>query len=622
MKKLIIPIILIVLCLYIESCSESSPETGSVESIRLRYEGSAIPNNTLTKNLTEGTITFTAEIQVTGSASKDFTLGSSNTAVASVSDKTVTLVSGGQTLITATSSGDSEKKHTITLHVVDNNFYTVTVTSGGSADKSTSLVNQTITLTPGTQAGREFSDWTIEPSGAVMITPNQFIMPPFDVTITGNFREPVTGSAPRYISNNFAGDAASGFVVQWHNDASIAAQTLQVAAASDSFDNAEEIQVTGTLFETSGRVGTHAARNIFKTTVTGLKPATLYKYRMGEPGGWSQVFTHMTSGGSNTEFSFTVLTDPQNATFAEMVIAMNQAESFDNENRFFLICGDITERVESPVEIQNFTNDSNLFNIRKPIASTQGNHDTYYNNSGSEVNLGESTVFNAFIAFPDNGFTETDSTRSKSYYFYYNNVLVIMLNTLVTTEQNNRQMAWLKDLLEHDRENRLSRFRIVATHFGPFGSHYYESYWMRLNRAYYGKIFTDYNIDIVFSGHDHTYSRSNPIKISGTTESTTTLEIISGENAGFHGTPGGVIYSIAGGTGPKFYNAIDGWNAANSTAPYLEALFPANRSTRTTTAISPGTFINVKVRHDTLSVTAMRKNGTMLDQYVVPLKQR
>ena len=593
------------LCMFLAGC-DSDSESGSVLSIRLRYNNSVITNNTLAVDLSARTVEFTAVVEVTGSASTDFSLQSSDSGIAAVSGKTVALVSGGKASITAIAAANSAIKHTITLDIRDDNVYTIEVTYG-SADKITALSGETVTLTQGLQAGRTFSDWTIEPPGVVMLSHNQFTMPSSSVTVTGNFMDPAAGTAPYNITNNFAQDSSSGFVAQWHNDAAVTTQTLQVVAASGSFDTARNIPITGIPFETSGTIGTHALRNIFRAEVSGLSPATLYKYRIGEPGSWSKTFTHMTSAGRIDEFSFTVITDPQNNVHTAMITAMELAESYDGNNRFFLDCGDITERVESPVEIISYTNSSNVINMRKPVIATQGNHDTYKSNTGSEINLGESTVFNAFLTFPDNGFRENDPYKSKSYYFYYNEVLFIMLNTLITTEQTAAQVDWLKGVLEHDKVNRLSKYRIVATHFGVLGNHYYENYWIKLTRDTYGKIYSDYAVDIVFSGHDHTYSCSNPIVIG----TDTAIESIN-----FSTTMGGTVHCIAGTTGPKFYNSIDGW--ATGAAPYLEASF--RKSTRTVLEIDPGMYINVKVGYDRLSVTAIRVDGWIIDQFEVEKK--
>jgi len=604
----------------------SNPEEDAVTSIRLRYNGAAIPNNTQTVPLTLGTLAYTAEVTVSGKASKDFTLESSEPGIATVSAKTVTLHAGGQTKITAIAVGDTSKKHTITLNVVDTNPYSITV-DGGTATvhgdtATTALAGTIITLTPGTEPGKVFSDWTIEPDlpiddysilpsapDVVMLSANSFVMPAYDVLVRANFESNVSAALkPFAITNNFGQDSSTEFVAQWHHNSGVTTQKLQIVMASGSFGTyyAKEIPVTGESFETSGDIGTYALRNVFRAHVTDLSPNTRYKYRMGDTGAWSPVFYHLTSKGTFADFSFTVITDPQDGVHAGMTATLNAAKAFDEDNRFFLNCGDLTEQIgSSPDEIVSYTNAANIFNSSTPISATQGNHDTYDINGSStyEIKTGESTIFNAFVVFPDNG-CEADKTMSQSYYYYYNKVLIIMLNTLVTSAQHTVQVNWLKEILDNDRAQGLSKYTIVGTHIGPFGNHYYDDYWTNLTMSYYGKVFSDYEVDIVFHGHDHTYTRTNPIKI----ETGDTLETIN-----FAPTPGGTIYSIAGSTGPKRYGEATSVPSATIDESFV-------KRTRTTAEIDPGVFVNIKVTGERLSVTAMRRDGIELDTYEVPAK--
>jgi hypothetical protein len=227
---------------------------------------------------------------------------------------------------------------------------------------------------------------------------------------------------------------------------------------------------------------------------------------------------------------------------------------------------------------------------------------------------GEATVFNKFVTFPDNGWDDNPDkeNRSQSYYFYYNKVLVIVLNTMATQDNTTsatpgmagqvKQAAWLRQILETDKIGNLSKYRFVVTHVSPFGGRTSERHLQREVRASYGKIFTDYGVDIVFAGHDHVYGRSNPIKITGTTTTDTTLQLID-----FGPTDGGVVYSIASATGPKFYEL--------EADPLRDEYFP-NR----TDVQAPGVFVNVKVSAGKLSVTAIRGSGTVIDEYEVQVK--
>ncbi|MDR0301081.1 MAG: metallophosphoesterase [Treponema sp.] len=497
--------------------------------------------------------------------------------------------------------------------------YTITVT-GGTSSKTQAVFRDVITLTAGTQEGKEFSDWTITPSNVTMLSGNSFIMPQSNVTVTGNFSEyDPTAKRPYFITNNYGENSASELLVQWQNASTVTTQTLQIVKATGSFTTPDvEKTATGKLFSHANEsplyIGTFEARNVFKAEAAGLAPNTLYKYRMGTEGAWSKPFYHQTSRGSAANFSFTVVADPQAAVHTNMERTLKAANTYDPDNRFFLMLGDIVNEIgKRPDEIVSYTNTANEFNIERPIIATQGNHDTYRTTPGTDNQyvFGEATVFNAFVTFPDNGW-DTDANkanRSQSYYFYYNKVLVVVLNTMSTqsatgtaTPVHTAQATWLKNLLEADKAGNLSNYRIVVTHVSPFGGRTSERWLQPEVRAAYGKIFTDYKVDIVFGGHDHVYGRSNPITI-GTSTGLSSLN--------FAGTAGGTVYSIAGATGPKFYT-LDPDANRDAYFPYRLQL-PDNNS--------EGFYVNVKVTSGKLTVTAIRADtGAVVDQYDVQIK--
>jgi len=429
-----------------------------------------------------------------------------------------------------------------------------------------------------------------------------------------------TPPEPYYITNNFGQDSSSAFLVQWHNDASVDTQKLQIVTETGNFTSARTITVTGKKFEgTSGKTGNFAARNVFRTEVTGLAPNTQYKYRVGDTGAWSDTYHHLTSSGTAGDFSFTVVSDPQSGAHSDMRNTLSAADAFDPAGRFYLNGGDLVDEIgKTPAEIVSYTNVASKFNKYRPIAATQGNHDTYYDNgTDNQYRFGESTVFNAFVTFPDNGWdTNADkANRSQSYYFYYNKVLFIILNTMATSNNagttepvHTSQANWLRTILENDKVNNLSRYKIVLTHVSPLSGRSTERWLTPGVRAAYGKICTDYNVDIFFAGHDHVYCRSNPIKIVGTTTTTSGLA-----QQNFNTTPNGTIFTIVSATGPKFYTIekpVD-----------VEKYFTVK-----TDASAPGVFVNVKVTGEKLKVTAIKLladgtgPGEKLDEYEVAAK--
>lgn len=424
------------------------------------------------------------------------------------------------------------------------------------------------------------------------------------------------GGDPSLISNMYGTDSSAELVVQWHNF-SANRQKLQIVEYSGSFSSPlKEINVKGTEFSSTGENGEFEQRFIFRAYVDGLAPATLYKYRVGSAGYWSQEYTHLTSGGENKNFSFTVAADPQSLDAAGMRVTFNAAITHDTDTRFFLIAGDITDEIaKRPQEIVNYTNVAEEFNISRPVAATQGNHDTYGISGNNQYRFnyhddGCGTIFNAFVAFPRNGHL-TDEKKALSYYFYYNDVLIVMLNSMVADNARDHaaQANWLREILEADKSAKKSKYTIVVSHVGPFSGRSVDRYFAKPMRDAYGQILSDYDVDIFFSGHDHIYTRSNPIKLSGTNIGYTSV------NPG--PTDKGTVFSIVSSTGPKFY-ALDSGTAQNPEigVPYIYPVI-----TKTIPEQQPGIFVNVKVTDEKLSVTAVRADGHIVDSYEVPAKR-
>ena len=438
------------------------------------------------------------------------------------------------------------------------------------------------------------------------------------------------GGVPYNITNNFGQDSSTSLIVQWHNYNNVFVQALQLVEENEDFEEAGAVLVGGIDWIptrlTGSDVGNYTARFIFRQEIYGLKPATKYKYRMGSPGYWSDTFYHLTSGGSNTDFSFTVGADSQDENFNGEESIQNTfraANAYDSDNRFFLVAGDIVDYPQiRPEEFVNYTNVANEFNKNTPIAVTQGNHDTYLVNPSSDRYVfGSAEVFNAFVTFPNNGWARQEGQanagphRSDSYYFYYNKVLIIMLNTMATENatgtadpNHNAQANWLRAVLQNDKDKNSSKYIIVVTHVPPFSIRGVERWLTSAVRQFYAPIMSEFDVDIFFAGHDHVYTRSNPIKVmkTGTGVHSSAIPLAGID---FNTAENGTIYSVASSVGPKFYTM--------ATDAVIGQYYPTRVDNQ-----KPGVFINVKVTDENLTVTAIKVGtSTPIDTYTVPAKR-
>lgn len=122
MKRKLLPLLLLsllaALFFALAACGEDG-EPASVQSVEITYNGTAVGEDGLTVNLAREAFALDVNVQVTGDCSREATLSSSDTAVASISDtgKTVLLHAAGETVISAAAVADATKTDSFTLTV-------------------------------------------------------------------------------------------------------------------------------------------------------------------------------------------------------------------------------------------------------------------------------------------------------------------------------------------------------------------------------------------------------------------------------------------------------------------------------------------------------------------------
>ena len=412
---------------------------------------------------------------------------------------------------------------------------------------------------------------------------------------------------PYYITNNFGENAESELIVQWQNEVGSTNQRVQITTEDDvDFTYAHNVDADYRILELlpSQKLGDYPARGVYRAEVTGLKPGTQYIYRVGANGAWSDTYYHLTAEGEKEDFSFTVASDPQSPAHSDMGNTFRAANEYDPDHRFFFNCGDLVNDIGyKPEEIVSYTEAAAEFNKYKVVGSTQGNHDTYGTTGDNVYIFGEATVYNSFTTFPANGFEE-NVNKSNSYYYYYNNVLFIALNTLIEDSNYQAQADWLREVLEDNKQSGRADYIICTSHIGPIGNRYGDKWKESPIRKTYTPIFNEYKVDCVFYGHDHTYARTNPIVIDGNTNLKTCDTTPDEEN--------GVIYSIVGATGPKFYGEDD--------KSYQSNIWEVRTTSQD--EVKPGVFVNVSVHEEEMEIHAIRADGKELDTYLVPKKSR
>ena len=263
-----------------------------------------------------------------------------------------------------------------------------------------------------------------------------------------------------------------------------------------------------------------------KVTATDLKANTTYYYSYQKDRQWTAPEKYTTDNGS--KFSFIFVGDPQIGSSNELKGAateefynaqsaavandafnwnttLNQAmEKTGNKASFVLSSGDQIQSTKkkspnkaawgSEIEYSGYLSPKVLKNL--PVATTVGNHDadnanyTYHFNTANASELGS------------NGKVGGD------YWFKHDNALFIMLNTQDTNVEEHRQF-----IEQTVAANKDCKWRIVTLHQDIYGSAEHSNEPEITNLRYQlAPIFEDNKVDVVLTGHDHAYSRTQILK--------------------------------------------------------------------------------------------------------------
>ncbi len=352
---------------------------------------------------------------------------------------------------------------------------------------------------------------------------------------------------PDHIHIGLAGASDTTFAVNWRTgNATTASQLLlgtDKAAVEAAKGASEGVQlVTGHhLLYGSALDGTELTR-VHEVHACGLKPGTAYFYKVGGPGAWSAVHS-VTTGpviGSSEPIRLAVLGDSRNdpSVFAKIEEAL-AAKAPDLQ----IFTGDAvaTGAVQKQWNTW-FESTSGSFKVesmlaRAPFMPVNGNHENL------AINYPAQFVMPQHVG---NG----EKAQGEEYYsFEYGNAHIIALND--TPESGalagTAQVEWLKaDLAAVDRKK--TPWVFVMHHRSTYscGNHGSD---LDLRKAWQ-PIFDQNQVDIVFSGHDHMYERSKPIR--GLSGSTGKIAL-----AGPKGTPvkgSGTLYLVTGGAGAPLYD--------------------------------------------------------------------
>lgn len=301
------------------------------------------------------------------------------------------------------------------------------------------------------------------------------------------------GRIPDRIILTWQGDPAHSQSVSWRTDTSVAAPRAQIAPAEGGPKfpaKAVDVPAVTTVLTTDlGSAQYHSAQ------FTNLKPATRYAYRVGDGANWSEWFQFRTAAATAEPFSFVYFGDAQNDLRSMWSRVIREAWSDAPKASFMIHAGDLINRAESDADWGEWFQAGGWLNGMIPSLATPGNHE-YVSDKEKKLPPRLSHHWRPLFALPENGPAGFEETV---YSFDYQGVRFISLNSNVGRD---RQVEWLEQTLSSNPH----RWTILTFHHPV-----YSTAKNRDNtelRNLWKPLFDKYRVDLVLTGHDHSYGRT------------------------------------------------------------------------------------------------------------------
>ena len=272
-------------------------------------------------------------------------------------------------------------------------------------------------------------------------------------------------------------------------------------------------------------------------TLGGLASATSYAYRplvAGTPLGDAEKTFRTAPARGTGAFSFIAFGDSGTGSIEQQQLAdlmTARADTFD----LALHVGDIAYGNSGGTGDATYaTYQSYLFDVygwlpAKPFVPVTGNHDSRASNANGKAYLD-------LFELPRNGATASFPDHAERYYsFDYGPVHFVALDTEFAFQDPVRQAEQLR-WLAADLASTTQPWTVAYLHRAPYSSGGEHGSSPEV-RAAFGPLFERYGVDLVLTGHEHTYERTVPIR-----ESTTATDSF-------------VTYIVTGGGGAPLYPA-------------------------------------------------------------------
>ena len=339
---------------------------------------------------------------------------------------------------------------------------------------------------------------------------------------------------PDRVVLSWAGDPRSTQAVNWRTSTDVkkAFGEIAIAESGPAFAAkgiAKRFEAkTQLLTSDLGEAHYHSAR------FEGLAPGVRYAYRVGDGVNWSEWFHFDTAKDTAESFSFVYFGDAQNDIRSLWSRVIREAFRDAPRAKFLVHAGDLVDKAESDAQWGEWFGAGHWLNAMVPNVPVPGNHEMAKLPEGRRR---LSHHWRPQFTLPEHGPPGLEET---CYTFVYQNLRIVALNS---NEQLAEQAAWLDETLS---ANKATWVACVFHH--PIFSTAKERD-NALLRAAWKPVLDKHRVDLVLTGHNHTYGRTGletPVAVLDTVGN-----VAGGEQS--RDPHSGTVYVVSV-SGSKMYN--------------------------------------------------------------------
>jgi 3',5'-cyclic AMP phosphodiesterase CpdA len=311
----------------------------------------------------------------------------------------------------------------------------------------------------------------------------------------------IPSAKPDRIVLNITEDPATSIAVTWRTDTTVRESLAQITVNLPTIFLADSaLTVTGSWQDVPGDGVTGRFHSVI---FTGLKPGTGYAYRVGSGANASEWFTFMTAEAGTAPLTFLYFGDSQIGSKSLYARVIRQAYNTTPDARLMLFTGDLVDGGSGSTLHDDEWGDwhaaAGFIASVIPVMPTPGNHEHYDPVVRGKRDLNR--YWRAGFTLPVQGPAGVEET---AYSVDCQGVRFIVVNSdeMVRNEALARaQTEWVEGLLR----NNPCKWTVAAFHHPVYSTSARRD--NKVVRESLKPLFDRYGVDLVLTGHDHTYAR-------------------------------------------------------------------------------------------------------------------